>query len=409
MDEITDITERPTTADAEAVTPADLITHSRSLVPVLRARAERCEAERAVSTETIEDFKHLNMIDVMKPKSLGGHEMEFATMCEIVMTLAEGCASSAWVFSIFSGHTRHLSNWSKEAQQFFWAGKDNVLVSSGKMLNGGLTKVDGGYKVDGVFTFSSGCNHAEWIFAGGNPVIGSDERRMVLMRKDDVQIMDTWNAIGLAGTASHDFEATDVFVSDFLTFPGGKKPPGSGLHKSAAFQGGPRANMGASPLGCVAIGIAAGAIDQFTEEMKSRQSRFGKSIAEFQSLQLRVAESAAEHHAAATLVRSQIKEIKDYLDRGEKVPQDISVRNRMTGAYAARLAASAVDRIFYAGGANALFKTSSLQRSFRDVHAAIAQFGLNWDVAGTNYGKFALGLDDLTPTLPEQLSVDTNL
>jgi len=34
-----------------------------------------------------------------------------------------------------------------------------------------------------------------------------------------------------------------------------------------------------------------------------------------------------------------------------------------------------------------------MQRKFRDINAISAHFALNWDVAGTTYGKISLGID----------------
>ena len=134
-------------------------------------------------------------------------------------------------------------------------------------------------------------------------------------------------------------------------------------------------------------------MERFTEEMKERSSRFGAKIAEFQSLQLRIAESAAELHAARLMILNDLRETMEYFEDNEEPDFRMLARNKRDMAYAPVLAAKAMERIFYAAGANGLFLDNDIQRSFRDVNAGSKQIALNFDVNGTTYGKLALGLD----------------
>jgi 3-hydroxy-9,10-secoandrosta-1,3,5(10)-triene-9,17-dione monooxygenase len=54
--------------------------------------------------------------------------------------------------------------------------------------------------------------------------------------------------------------------------------------------------------------------------------------------------------------------------------------------------AAAIDTLFRTAGGLAVFDDSELQRAYRDVNAAAAHIGNNWDAAGTQYGAIALGL-----------------
>ena len=61
--------------------------------------------------------------------------------------------------------------------------------------------------------------------------------------------------------------------------------------------------------------------------------------------------------------------------------------------FAPLLAKRAVDRLFYASGAEALDLDDDLQRYYRDVNAGAQQICLNWDANGTVYGRIALDRD----------------
>ena len=255
-----------------------------------------------------------------------------------------------------------------------------------------MTQVDGGHRVSGTVTFSSGSDFADWFFCG--LIQDGGLRGGLVIPKQDLRVLDTWHVMGLAGTGTHHLELNDVFVPDrrYITRHG----------RGMNFQDAPgpisiarQHPFGPYSLVSVVVGTAGGFIDRFVEEMKGRASRFGSNIAEFQSLQLRIAESAAEFEAARLVVLGNLRETMDYLHRGEPPPPPIELRNRRDMGFAAQLAVRAVDRLFYAGGANFLFKSNDMERLFRDVHAGSHQLVMNWDNCGTQYGRGVLGLDPL--------------
>ena len=147
------------------------------------------------------------------------------------------------------------------------------------------------------------------------------------------------------------------------------------------------------------MGIAGGVVEAFTNNMKKQNSRFGDSLSEKQSIQLRIAESAAEYDAARTILLKDIRETLKILRSADDIPEEMHHRNRRDMAFCPRLAQASVDRLFYAAGAGGLKLNNNLQRQFRDVHAAGAQVFLNWDVNATVYGRARLGLEPGGPTI----------
>ena len=72
---------------------------------------------------------------------------------------------------------------------------------------------------------------------------------------------------------------------------------------------------------------------------------------------------------------------------------------RRDGAFAVNLCTEAVSLLFSASGARGLFTSGVLQRQFRDAHAINSHIAFNFDAAGTNYGRVALGLPSENLTL----------
>jgi 3-hydroxy-9,10-secoandrosta-1,3,5(10)-triene-9,17-dione monooxygenase len=57
------------------------------------------------------------------------------------------------------------------------------------------------------------------------------------------------------------------------------------------------------------------------------------------------------------------------------------------------MAQRASERIYAAAGGTAIYKSSALQRSFRDVHAGANHIGVSWDYSATAYGEYMIGQD----------------
>ncbi len=88
--------------------------------------------------------------------------------------------------------------------------------------------VEGGYRLNGTTPFTSNCHGADWLMGlagpyddgvarvdgNGNPVM-----LLTLVPASDLRIIETWDAMGLAGTGSHDVEIRDAFVPDHLAVP----------------------------------------------------------------------------------------------------------------------------------------------------------------------------------------------
>ncbi len=118
-----------------------------------------------------------------------------------------------------------------------------------------------------------------------------------------------------------------------------------------------------------------------------------------QSTQIKIAEASAKIDAARLLMRTNcITAMADA--RRSHVPHlSGKTRLRRDGAFAVNLCTEAVSLLFAASGARSLFISGALQRQFRDAHAVNSHLAFNFDAAGTNYGRVALGLPSENLTL----------
>ena len=394
--------------DSEASTipsPEELIARARAMAPILLERAPKCEELRRLPDETVAELRKSQLLEICKPKMFGGFEYGYDLLCEVVMELAKGCASTAWTYGVYAEHNNMVAaGFNQQCQEEIWADQTDAMISSGSVTGTResmskacmLTRVDGGYRVTGQTTFSSGCDHADWLTTRATFAENDGPPLQIMVPMSEGTIMDNWDVFALRGTGSKIVDLKDVFVPEHRTVPNADivecVAPGAKLHEHPIFHM-PWHSMRPFTLVSVAIGGALGAVEQFNEGMKSRINRFGESVAQFQSIHLRVAESAAEAHAAKTTALGDIRDILDRVTRGEEVSDELKLRNKRDQAYCSSLAAHAVERLFYAAGANALFSHADIQRKFRDVHAARSHQQINWDIYFTAYGRDQLGLD----------------
>jgi alkylation response protein AidB-like acyl-CoA dehydrogenase len=390
----------------EIPTRDELIERARAMVPTLIERAPECEKLRRAPDETIEDFKQAGFFKIGLPKKYGGYEMDYDVLCEVIMEVAHGCGSSAWNLAVLGEHNYTLTNSSAEVLDELWAEDPDVLLSSGNDPQAELESVEGGFIFNARLKFSSGCDHASWWMCRGVEKESGQPRGVIIPKEHATIIDESWQVAGLAGSGSKDVEFKNVFIpTKHLRSP----PMGPDWGGNFADVQNPAtyrlSQQSTKPftLTSVSVGIAGGVLQAFTQQMKERYSRFGDGVAGFQSMQLRVAESAAEYHAARMIVLNDIQESLAILKDNEDIPAEMHHRNRRDMAYCPRLAAASVDRLFYAAGAGGLFLDGNLQRQFRDVHAGGAQVFLNWDINATVYGRALLGLEPGGPPAPGAL------
>src|SRR5437016_6500308 len=77
----------------------ELLKRAEALVPVLRERAGKAEELRRLPDETIEDLHRTGLFRILQPKRVGGSELPFRAMVELVATIGRGDGSTAWVLA----------------------------------------------------------------------------------------------------------------------------------------------------------------------------------------------------------------------------------------------------------------------------------------------------------------------
>jgi 3-hydroxy-9,10-secoandrosta-1,3,5(10)-triene-9,17-dione monooxygenase len=382
---------------------ATLWARAEALLPKLRERAARSEELRRLPDETIRDFNDAELFRIHQPKRVGGAELEFAAVVTFGALLARACASTAWNWVNFAAHHMMLGMFPREVQDEVWnRSRDALIASSFVFPAAKARKVEGGYVISGRWPFSSGVDPSEWNMLAGLAWLDDNappEQRIFLLDRSQYKVIDNWYAGGLRGTGSKDVEAKEQFVPEHRTLSvadtKGGPTPGSAVNPGPLFQM-PVFALFPYMLSGVPLGIAEGLIDEFGPKTGKMT---GARVAEIQSTQIRLSEATAYARASRVIQEANSLEMQKTIASGNVPDLKTKARYRLEGAYAVEWAVRAVDTMFGLAGAGGLYESGHAARAFRDAHAVKQHFSFNTDIAGTTYGRVALGLPSDNPTL----------
>src|SRR5437588_1513027 len=377
------------------MTPGEFLGRVRALLPGLRERAPRAEQLRRLPDETLADFQKAGLFRAMQPKRYGGFELDPEIFYRAITEVGAVCGSSGWVFGVVGVHNWHLALFPPQAQQDVWSEDDSVQLSTSLAPTGKVERVEGGFRVSGRWSFSSGCDFCGWAVLGGiAPPIeagGPPDARTFLLPRSDYAIDDNWHVMGLCGTGSKDIVVADAFVPDYRTHSYldafHLNNPGMAVNDAPLYRL-PFGLLFAYALSAAAIGVATGAFAAFREQQQRRVNvRDGGRVAEDPFAQLRLAESAAEIDAAHARMLANFAEMMRLARAGEEIPLALRARARWDAGKAVDWSVSAVGRLMMASGGRAIFLANPIQRAWRDIHAMQAHAGTNLERAAAVLGR----------------------
>ncbi|MBN9740405.1 flavin-dependent monooxygenase [Amycolatopsis sp. A1MSW2902] len=378
---------------------AAVIAGVRDLLPVLRERAQETEDARRIPAESVKALQETGFFRLLQPKPYGGLEADPVTFYTAVKMIASACGSTGWVASILGVHPWHVALFDAQAQADVWGEDHDVRISSSYAPMGKATVVEGGYRLSGRWSFSSGSDHCTWVllggpaFADGKPV----DFCTYLVPISDYSIVDVWDTVGLRGTGSNDIVVEDVFVPKHraLSFMATSKckTPGQEVNPGPLYRL-PYGSVHPSTITAPIIGMAQGAYDAHVEHQgkRVRAAYAGEQSKEDPFSKVRIAEAGSEIDAAWLQLTHNIDELYQLACKGEKLPFSTRLRVRRDQVRGTERAISAIDRLFENSGGRALQRGTPIQRFWRDAHAGRVHAANDAERAYVMFGTGEFGL-----------------
>ena len=383
----------------------DMIDAARAMAPTLLDRARHAEENRAVPRETFDEFTKQGFFRIHQPQRFGGKGWDISMMVRLGAELGQGCGSSCWIFSNLAVQNWILGMNNPEAQEDVWGDNPTALIASSFPAKGGrVERADGGLIANGLWSFASGVDFADWnnmqVFVPPENGEGPPEHRFALVPRSDYEIEDDWFSPGLAGTGSRTIRLDNVFIPEHRTIPStklmGGPSPGSEINPGALYRV-PPLTLGTKVFAAPALGIAKGGLAMIEKDLRSRNTVGNAPMAELPTAQARISEAGAEIEAAEALLLKDCADAMAIAEAGEVPEIDDRARWRRNNAFAVQLCVRALERLNPLVGARGLKPENDFLRMFRDVHAASLQITVAWDIQAVNAGRIRFGLPSLDP------------
>ncbi len=371
---------------AERRSPDPWVAVVRQLGPGFAARAAAHDADDSFVAANYAELRKHRLFSAGVPAELGGGGASHAELADVLRTLATYCGSTALALSMHT-HQVLIPTWRWRHTQAPVEGflrrvaaEELVLVSTGGSDwvagSGTAEKVDGGYRITGRKIFGSGAPAGDLLMTTAiyeDPKDGPTVLHFAIpLNAPGVKVQNTWRALGMRGTGSHDTVLDGVFVPDAAI--GVRRPAGRWslpMHVTAAV---------ALPLiYAVYVGVAEAASALALDSAAKRRDD--------PTIQRLVGEMENELTAARLALRHMLAVAADGPMGVETTGQVLIGRT-----LAANAAIKTVERAMEVAGGAGFFRSLGLERLFRDVQGA--RYHQVREPAQVLYaGRLALGLD----------------
>lgn len=364
----------------------------RTLSAGIREHAAAAEEARQISRETIDKLLAAGIARVLIPRPLGGYGLELDTWFEVTREIGKSDASHAWCASLMMLHPYCVAQFPKDAQQAVWSDGLDVAIAASALPIAKVAPVEGGYRISGQFPYASGINFCQWALLGGLVEYGGKpEWTFFLVASKDFTIINDWSADAMRATGSNSAVCKEVFVPSSHTkrlsdFQGkwilGRTLQLHQIHRVPLLAHGPLTF--AAPI----LGAAQGAYETFRDWTKTRRGMGGIFVAELNSVQVRLARSAADLDAANYLMRRAV----DTIQASTQMSVEERARSLRDIARATELCVGAIDELIAMSGTAGFAASSPIQRAWRDIHFAGMHVNFDPEQNFAYFGRLELGV-----------------
>jgi alkylation response protein AidB-like acyl-CoA dehydrogenase len=344
-----------------------------------RERAAHHDSTNTFFHDDFEELRALGYLTAAVPTKFGGWGLSLAELGAQQRRLAQHSASVALATSMhfyWTGLAADLHRFGLTSTDWMLdAARAGAVFAAGHAEAGNdvpvalstarAERVDGGYRFYGHKHFGS--LSPVWTLFGVHAMDASDPRGPMIVHgfiergASGVEIVETWDTLGMRATQSHDTRLDGVFVPDERI--GAITPAGDASDPFNASM----TLWALTLISNVYVGIAERAFDLAVDAARRKQSIGVErgSMAYHPMIQHRVTEMYLELDAMRAVVDRLAADVADGVDHGDRwAMQILSAKWRATEG-AKRVVDIAVD----VAGGQAMFRGNELERLYRDVRA----------------------------------------
>jgi len=371
-----------------------LLERVRGIGPVLKANSAEGERIRRLPQASLDALSGSGLLTMLTPKSMGGLEVDPVSYASLIEEAVKYDTAAAWTLTnplIWAFFCSRLPD--KGAAELL--GDDPRAMFAASItppLKAEL--VDGGYRISGDGRFVSNCHHARFI-ASACLVDDSENPGQVIwayIAREDVQILATWDVLGMRGTGSDDIRVDGAFVPTHRAFPFVPE-----IEYGSKFQG-PLYRFSflgivAAALPSVMLGIARVAIDEAVALARGKTAT-GSSSALWMSpaAQSQIGQAEATLRAARALVFQTLDDVWQWVVSGQEITKSQRADLLLAATKASESTVQVVERMHTLAGTTGIYSGNAIERCFRDIQV-VRQHRFYTESRYETFGRMYFGLE----------------
>jgi alkylation response protein AidB-like acyl-CoA dehydrogenase len=347
------------------------------LAPLIGQSAAEAERLARLPKPLARALLRFGLFRLWVPKKCAGFELELPEALEIFEAAARLDGSTGWAVMVGCCGGLLASHVDAATATAMFA-RPETVVAGGMAPEGRAVRVPGGYRVTGCWHYATGAPYATTFLAncivmeGKTLAFAENGRpltRAVLLEASQVTIVPAWDASGLRGTGSDDFEVRDVFVPEQRSL----SLTNTSQRESGALYRLPLGSVTELSIVAVALGIVQHALEEFAALTRAKKAAgVGVALADDPGVQARYAEARATW--------GLIKAGMEALARGvwgdalaNRSPSQVE-SSEVTASCALSVGKlrGALSELIALAGMHALQPDSDLARAWRDLQALAA-------------------------------------
>jgi alkylation response protein AidB-like acyl-CoA dehydrogenase len=351
-----------------------LLDTARGLAAAFAERAERHDREASFPFENFADLYRAGFLALTLPVELGGRGLSLYDFCLLQETIGRGCGATAL------GTNMHWYNLGGGLHLFTDAFRRRVadaVLREGAVVASSISepgaslgapqvvarKVPGGYRVSGrkyfctlapvlrFFLFNARLDGFDRPGLSGTVTLAAERG------SSGMEIVETWDAMGMRASGSHDIQFEDAFIPDECLI--GRE--GAGTEDGLVCL--PWYALG---IASVYIGIAGAAFDFAVDYVKRRILHpLPASVAHLPGTQFSVAAMQVQLAAARALIYKTAAELTRGADFGSALLPTVATPQYFATTAALEIVTQAMQVV----GGPSIFRRHPLERWYRDVRA----------------------------------------
>ncbi|MGD9916055.1 MAG: acyl-CoA dehydrogenase family protein [Rhizobiaceae bacterium] len=366
---------------------ASLMEQVKKIGPTLEANADENDRLGKLNEATFEALKTLRMSHIFAGEDIGGAQLSPTQGLELLEAITYHSGGAGWVSMVHAciGAMSAAFLPDTAIERLYAPGTESRFSGQGTPT-GMLKKVDGGYLLNGKWSYASGIYHATHTHTAallddgnGAPAKDANGDVIVLCAHAPVEkhdLLGNWDTLGLSATGSIDYGAKDVFIPDDMVFPILTAEP----QRLKEFF-----SLGVVGLAAIghsgwAIGAARRMLDEVAKFAVTKTGRAGL-LGESDKFWFDFGRAEARVRAGRALLFEVWRDVEKSIEAGQRVSTRQITLVHLAKSEVHEAGVDACQFVYRAAGGASL-RRGVMQRIYREMLTAANHFTINPNIVG---------------------------